>query len=465
MMPSLSGYFRCPDSLCDFAVDGQLSAQPGFFRFGADAICYGRSSKGPLSNEPGQELHDVFNHVQVDSGSVVLPFDPEEVIENLRRERYTAHCARYAQSRGLTRDVYYLVRPFLPLAVRKRLQRIHLRGWDGLPFPKWPADCTVDNLLQKLLILALRSKGVDSIPFIWFWPDGAEACAIMTHDVEAVAGKQFCSQLMDLDCSFGIPASFQIVPENRYSVEPEFLDEIRRRGFEVNIHDLNHDGKLYQDRAEFECRIKKINHYGREYEASGFRSAVLYRNQEWFNLLEFDYDMSVPSVAHLDPQGGGCCTIMPYFVGGLVELPLTTTQDHSLFNVLNDFTMNLWEEQTELILRHHGLMSFIVHPDYIIGERAQGVYKSLLSSLKRLHRENGVWLAFPREVSRWWRQRDRMILTRNEQGWSIEGEGSERARVAFASLQGEQLVYSLAQEPNIPSATARRCSLSSRSEA
>lgn len=38
----------------------------------------------------------------------------------------------------------------------------------------------------------------------------------MTHDVEAVAGREFCAQMLDIDESFGIRASFQIVPEGRY---------------------------------------------------------------------------------------------------------------------------------------------------------------------------------------------------------------------------------------------------------
>ncbi len=452
MQSSLSRYFRYPSPRFDFTVDDQLSADPGFFRFGPNVICYGKSSKGFLSDNPDQQLSDVFDHVRLDNGSVVLPFDPEEIIENLRSERYTARCALYASSHGLIRDVYYLTRPLLPLAARKYLQRIRLRGWENMRFPKWPVDRTVDCLFQELVILALKSTGLDSFPFIWFWPNGASACAIMTHDVEAEPGKRFCSQLMDLDSSFGIPASFQIVPERRYSVEPEFLEGIRRRGFEINVQDLNHDGHLFQDEAEFERRVNKINNYGREYQAAGFRSAILYRNQEWFNLLEFEYDMSVPSVAHLDPQRGGCCTIMPYFIGQLVELPVTATQDHSLFNVLNDYTMTLWNQQIELILKQHGFMNFIVHPDYILGARAQSAYKSLLSSLAALRRERGVWMALPRDVSRWWRQRDRMVLARKGGSWSVEGEGSERARVAFATLQSDRLVYSFADQPTWPSA-------------
>ena len=136
--------------------------------------------------------------------------------------------------------------------------------------------------------------------------------------------------------------------------------------------------------------------------------------------------------------------MMPYFVGELVELPVTTIQDHSLFNVLDDYSMTLWNQQAELILKQHGLMHFMVHPDYILGERAQSTYRSLLRSLARWRIEQGVWVALPRDVNRWWRQRDRMVLTQKGENWSVEGEGSEKARVAFATLQADRLVYSLA---------------------
>src|SRR2546425_12755629 len=45
------------------------------------------------------------------------------------------------------------------------------------------------------------------------------------------------------------------------------------------------------------------------------RRGFVPQKQEWFDALDFSYDMSVPNVAHLDPQRGGCCTVMPYFVG------------------------------------------------------------------------------------------------------------------------------------------------------
>lgn len=447
MLPLLTQYFRCPNSFGDFTVKGESSQEPGFFRFGPDVICYGRSSFGRLSQSPDQPLCDASDAVVVGKAAVEIPFDPAEVIQNLRTETYAARHVPCAAEHGFLYDAYYSIRPLLPLSVRKYLQRIYFRNWEKLSFPKWPVDRTVDNLLQRLMTLALKASGMSSIPFIWFWPNGARACAIMTHDVEADRGKRFCSELMDLNESFGIPASFQIVPEDRYSVEPQFLAEIRNRGFEINIHDLNHDGKLFEDKSEFERRVKKINEYATEFGAIGFRSAVLYRNPQWFSSLRFEYDMSIPNVAHLDPQRGGCCTVMPYFIGRLLEIPVTTIQDHSLFNVLNDFTMRVWHEQAKFILEQNGLMSFLVHPDYILGKHHQDSYKRLLSLLRKLRAESHVWVALPREVNAWWRQRDRMVLKGDGENWRVEGEGSERACVAIASLRDDSLVYSFAGGP------------------
>ena len=240
-----------------------------------------------------------------------------------------------------------------------------------------------------------------------------------------------------------------IVPESRYEVTQEFLDSITRRGFEVIIQDLNHDGRLFQDREEYLRRVKKINEYGLKFGAKGFRSAVLYRNQAWFDSLKFSYDTSVPSVGHLEPQHGGCCTLMPYFIGNILELPVTTTQDYALFNYLNKYTLTLWERQIEVIMQQNGLINFIVHPDYITTPREQKLYTSLLAHLSNLSRSKGLWLALPGEVDRWWRQRSKMRLRETPDGIQIEGEGSERARIAYAFEENGKLAFSIAKESHI----------------
>ena len=172
---------------------------------------------------------------------------------------------------------------------------------------------------------------------------------------------------------------------------------------------------------------------GAQWGVDGFRAAVLYRRQEWFKDLDFSYDMSVPNVAHLDPQRGGCCTVMPYFVGGLLEIPVTTTQDYTLFHILSDYKADLWKTQIDLIMEKHGLLGFIVHPDYITTDRERKVYEGLLAHLAELRRKKGIWIATPGKVNKWWRQRAKMKIIEDSRGVRIEGEGSERARVGYAS--------------------------------
>jgi len=133
---------------------------------------------------------------------------------------------------------------------------------------------------------------------------------------------------------------------------------------------------------------------------------------------------------------------MPYFLpGSVTELPLTITEDYTLFHVLNDYSVELWKQQINIILQAHGLMTFLVHPDYVMGKRAQDVYKELLQEISRLRADQDVWVTLPKEVDKWWRQRSAMKLVYDGGIWTISGIGRERATVAFACLDGDRLVY------------------------
>jgi hypothetical protein len=444
MNDSFLEYFKCPEQYCRLALTGPLSATKRFFRFGPGNICYGQLSQ--RSDGPDGSLRDALNEVKFEQGKVYVPFDVDEIANNLRRELYPSS-ARDEQSitHSVLAAMYYGVRPLLPVGIRKYLQRVHLRGWDQISFPHWPVDRTVNDLFELLMLFTLKSQEAERIPFIWFWPEGAPSSAIMTHDVETTLGRDFCGTLMDIDDAYGIKASFQIVPERRYEVTSAFLDSITKRGFEVAVQDLNHDGRLYKDRKQFMERVAKINQYRRQWGVDGFRAAVLYRRQGWFKDLEFSYDMSVPNVAHLDPQRGGCCTVMPYFVGKLLEIPVTTTQDYTLFHILKDYKADLWKTQIELIMEKHGLLSFIVHPDYVTTAPEKRVFEVLLAHLAELRRDKGVWIATPGDVNRWWRQRAEMKIVEDSQGVRIEGEGRERARVAYASVADGRLALTVEQ--------------------
>jgi hypothetical protein len=375
----------------------------------------------------------------------LLPFHSPLLIEDLRFERYIQNPRKLSAgpSRFL-KDLYYSARPVIPQPIRRSMQRMYFRGWNRIPFPHWPVDVTVEDLLEKRLLLCMRSSGVDAIPFIWFWPDGASSATLLTHDVEYASGIKDCSDLMDLNDSFGIPCSFQFVPEKRYEVPTSLLNEVRDRGHEVNIQDLNHDGRLFSTLPEFEKRVKRINAYGRKFGARGFRSAVLYRNLEWFHLLEFEYDMSVPNVGHLEAQRGGCCTVLPFSIGQVLELPVTTTQDYSLFFILKEYSLGLWKDQIARIRNKNGLISFIVHPDYILNDAESKVYRDLLTYLCKLREKRVTWIALPGALADWWRLRNNLKLVNTGKSWQIVGNGSERARLAYAIREGNGLRYEMA---------------------
>jgi hypothetical protein len=450
--------FRCPDNLFQIGTNGELSGDPGFFRFGSDLICYGKSSSFKTSPIAAPTLPDAQEYARADGGGVSLPFSLSEVVEALRREEYVGSLGHNAHALAQNRFVrlgYYLIRPLLPVSARKYLQRLALYGWEKYPFPRWPVDISVEQIIESVLVMILRTTEEQGLPFIWFWPEGKQACAVMTHDVETSLGRDFCERLMDVDDAFGIKASFQVVPERRYKVPRSYLDRIAQRGFEVNVQDLNHDGHLFDEYEEFQRRRKAINEYADVFKARGFRSAVLYRKIDWLKSLHFEYDLSIPNVAHLDPQRGGCCTVFPYFIGDILEIPVTTTQDYSLFHILRDYSLDLWKQQTSVILEKHGVMNFIIHPDYVTEGPEMAVFKNLLAYLAELRDKAGVWIPLPRELNDWWRQRSRMQLVKNGSGWEIVGEGRERARLAYARLVDGKLVYDLAPLTSGPAEPAR----------
>ena len=446
MTNALIEFYRCPEELGIFPSPGELCPQPGYFSFGPGAVCYGQSAfKSPIKVN-GTGLPDLVEYAVSQGSSLRLPFDASTIVDNLRLERYPTNGDAVTMSllsSEAARRVYYSFRPMLPVRLRQMLQKLYLRDWSRLAFPIWPVDTSVERTLEMILLLSMKARKLTRIPFIWFWPDGAASSAVVTHDVETSAGVNFIPRLMDVDDAFDVKTAFQLVPEERYKVPRTVLEVIRERHCEVNVHGLNHDGNLFRDRKTFLRHARLINRYVQDFGAEGFRSACMYRNLNWYEELNISYDMSVPNVAHLEPQRGGCCTVFPYFIGRILELPLTTVQDYSLFHILGEYSIDLWKRQIDLVMEKHGMLSFITHPDYLVDERALSVYKTLLGYLSQLRSEQNVWIARPGDVNRWWRERSSMKLVLEESKWRIKGPGRERARIGFACIKNDHIEYTV----------------------
>ena len=438
----LQDHFRVPAGLLGCATKGPLTERPEFFEIGGNLRLYGRHST--VDHAGGAAAYQrAVAAMRFSRGQVECRFDAGEVVSNLLHERYEPEPEPNSVGGDVARAIYYAVRPLLGVSARRHLQRRALRGWESRTFPHWPVDRTADLLRQELLRTALLSGEMEPIPFIWFWPEGKQGCVLMTHDVETTAGLEACHDLMDLDQSYGLRSSFQLIPGGRYHVSTDMLTAMRSRGFEVNLHDWNHDGALFKSRAVFEQRAGRINECASQWQAEGFRAGSLYRHPDWLDLLHVSYDMSSPNTAQLDPQHGGCCTVFPWFAGNVLEIPVTMTQDYTLFHILGDYSIDLWRRQLKIIFDGFGMASCIVHPDYILEHRARRIYQELLAELRDLSFERNLWTPIPGEVNRWWRERQAMRLERAGDRWIIVGRGSEQARVAYAKLDGDRLVYSL----------------------
>jgi hypothetical protein len=173
----------------------------------------------------------------------------------------------------------------------------------------------------------------------------------------------------------------------------------------------------------------------------GFRSPATHRNSNWMPELGSLYDSSFPDTDPFEPQSGGCCSIWPFFIGDLVELPITLPQDHTLWEILRDRSIDRWVEKSSWVAERHGLINVIVHPDYVVDPEALGLYEAFLAWLAR---QQGGWFALPREVAEWWRVKEKLRLEGPEGAEVVAGEGAARARVARAAEAGGRLVIDTA---------------------
>jgi hypothetical protein len=361
-------------------------------------------------------------------GSVMLPFDPDEVVLNYWSERYT-QIGSGAKARGVKRalaSLYYRVRPLLPrrlqIWMRRHFARVQVRS----PFPRWPAETGLHDFFDFMFAI-LEGIAGEPIPSIAPWPGGHSWAIVLTHDVEQAEGLAALDPVLELERSHGVRSSWNLVPR-RYAVDPERLRALVADGFEVGVHGLHHDGRDLESFATWQARLPGIHDAATRWGAVGFRSPALHRHWDWMQVLDFDYDSSYPDTDPFEPQDGGCCTWLPFFNGGIVELPLTLAQDHTLFVILRHEDETAWVEKAEFLRERGGMALIDTHPDYLIDPRILRAYACFL---ERFASDDGAWRALPHEVSAWWRRRAATSLKRDGDGWRLVGPGAGEGRVAF----------------------------------
>ncbi len=318
---------------------------------------------------------------------------------------------------------YYMVKPLLPRWLQIFLRREYAR-FQKNRFPRWPIDETLENLRTAPFKGCVNHGGT---PYIWFWPSGKKFTFVITHDVESEKGLRNIAELCAIEEDLGLRSAFFFVG-NKYPIDEALINTLRDKGFEVAIHGWKHDGKLFSSRAIFKDRLNKLISYKSRWGAVGFRSPSLLRNIDWMCDLPFEYDSSFPDTDPFGPQGNGCLSIFPFFIGDIVELPITLAQDHTLFSILGQSNIETWKDKIDWIEEKHGLAMIIVHPDYLLQGCAKKLYRDVLAYI--LKKEN-VWFALPREVAEWWRNRDASSLQGIDEKYEIVGPARDLGAISY----------------------------------
>jgi peptidoglycan/xylan/chitin deacetylase (PgdA/CDA1 family) len=311
---------------------------------------------------------------------------------------------RPRSARSLT--LYYRLKPFLPrriqIALRRLVgRRLRRRHEAGERFPRWPVEPVLVEQRDTALRERIRHAGGAPVPFVGLWPRGHRFACVLTHDVEAEGGLERIEPLLEIEARHGMASAWFLVGDD-YRVEPAVLDRIREAGGEVGLHGLHHDGRLFESRERFERQLPAIRRRMREWGADGFRSPATHRHAGWMPELGAGYDSSFHDTDPFDAQPGGCCSILPYFLGDLVELPMTLPHDFTLFEILRERDIRVWCDKAAWVARHGGLVNVLVHPDYALTREHLDRYDDLLGFLGSLE---GGWHTLPREVAAWWRAR------------------------------------------------------------
>jgi hypothetical protein len=356
-----------------------------------------------------------------------------ESLEHYLYELYTENNV------GWKLKAFYLLKPAIPRPVQLALRKKYRAVQDARSFPAWPIEPTVVNKVEDTLRTILQAEHSPAAHRLSFWPDRKQFTFVITHDVEWDSGMEIAPKLIEIEKKHGVVSCWNIVPE-RYPIDWSIVDTLRAAGSEIGVHGLTHDGKLFQNHRRFQRSVVKIHEYAQKWGAEGFRSPSMLRNVKWMPELKFRYDSSFPDTDPYEPQPGGCCSIWPYFIGDLVELPTTMPQDHTLFEILGHKDISTWKQKADWIETHQGLVLVNVHPDYMNSDERLRLYEELLIHMKA---KRGMWQVLPREVAQWWRDRSASSITRKNGRLTVEGPAAGRAHIIKSMLQDNRLKHEI----------------------
>ena len=386
--------------------------------------------------DPDEWLNAIKTATPLLLGDLVNNLEIEDLLEYVLGEGYLGE-NRWRLAAPLRSA--YLVRKFMPRFLVSILRVLyHRRPKQAFPL-SWPIEDRYVQFQWAVMSNVLLQRHLTSALHIAFWPKGRRFALVLTHDVDTQKGYDFVLDLAALEEQYGFRSSFNFVPE-RYRLDRNLLIELQQRGFEIGVHGLRHDGRLFSSRKMFAERVDQINSYLKQWGVVGFRSPLTHRQPQWMQLLDIEYDTSFFDTDPYETMPGGTMSIWPFFVGRFIELPYTLAQDHTLMISLKESSPRLWLEKVDFIARYSGMALSVTHPDYLSEPSRLRVYERFLQTMQQRH---DYWHTLPRDLARWWRERAQAGSVNELPFASIEQiclAGNTIQLLACSRLRGSPLV-------------------------
>ena len=302
-----------------------------------------------------------------------------------------------------TNHVFYTFKPLIPrsvqIALRRQIARYKRKRYAHI----WPID---------------PNSGTP--PTCWAgWPEGKQFALVLSHDVDTLKGYNNVLKLAELEERMGFRSCFNFVPERYGKVSLDLLDKLRRQGFDIAVHGLKHDGKLFLSKRTFDRQAQRINEYLKEWNTHGFTSPSMHHNLEWLAGLNIKYSISTFDTDPFEPQPEGVGTIFPFWVRnsspshGFVEIPYTLPQDSTLFIILQEKAIDIWKQKLDWIAEKGGTALLTSHPDYMRFDHKGSAkhqypfyyYTEFLEYLKCRYASK-FYSMLPSELAVFWRERN-----------------------------------------------------------
>ncbi len=306
------------------------------------------------------------------------------------------------------KNLFYSLKPFVPRWLQIALRNNLVLRKKSLCQDIWPID-----------------ERAGKPPKGWTgWPEGKKFALALTHDVETGKGGGKCLSLARLEETLGFRSCFNFVAED-YPDPVSIRKHLMKRGFEVGVHGLKHNGNPFRSQKVFQDYAARINHYLKDWGAEGHRCPSMYHDLEMIGELNVKYDSSTFDTDPFEPQPDGVGTIFPFWVPGhsngrgYVEIPYTLPQDFTLFVLMKEGGIDIWKKKLDWIAQKGGLAMMIVHPDYMkfggkktrVEEYPAEYYREFLKYVNEYY-AGQYWHALPKEIAEFWESKEGRVRIR-----------------------------------------------------